>query len=57
MDAKNFPKTVVYAKLKWCGVGYEMVYREATRNSNQEGIIKAVSQYHAHCIEEVSILY
>ncbi|CAG2246678.1 unnamed protein product [Mytilus edulis] len=30
-DADNFPKTIVYSKLKWCGNGYNMVCQEAAK--------------------------
>ena len=28
-DPNSLAKTIVYSKLKWCGAGYEMAYREA----------------------------
>ena len=54
-DPNSLAKTIVYSKLKWCGAGYEMAYREAIKCEGAESIMSAVSQYHAPCTDEVRI--
>lgn len=49
----NVPKTIVYSKLKWCGVGYDMVSQAARLEDNTDEILSAVSQFHAPCTDEV----
>ncbi|CAG2200851.1 recQ [Mytilus edulis] len=49
----NVPKTIVYSKLKWCGVGYDMVSQAARLEDNTDEILSAVSQFHAPCTDEM----
>lgn len=56
-DADNFPKTIVYSKLKWCGNGYNMVCQEAAKESDPNAVIQRVSQYHSACTDQVCITY
>lgn len=54
----QFPKTVIFTKLNWCGFGYEFIVRQLLIE-NKKRITSAldkkmVSQYHAPCTEEVS---
>ena len=48
----DFPKTIIFTKLKWCGHGYEFVRRKL---SKAKANIKLVSQYHASCLPEVKM--
>lgn len=51
----EFPKTVVYTKLKWCGYGYEKAHRHDIITENDDDLRKHVAQYHSPCTPEVSI--
>ena len=55
-EPSEFPKTIVYCKLKWCGEGYETACRETVKLPNFESVLEAVSQYHAPCTEEVTLV-
>ena len=53
----SFPKTVVYAKLKWCGYGNHKAIRPKSEASGAGGVNpQHVSQYHAPCTQEVSFI-
>ncbi|CAC5410858.1 unnamed protein product [Mytilus coruscus] len=49
----NVPKTIIYSKLKWCGIGYDMVSQAARLVNNTQEILSAVSQFHAPCTDEI----
>ncbi|XP_052061720.1 uncharacterized protein LOC127701794 [Mytilus californianus] len=49
----NVPKTIIYSKLKWCGIGYDMVSQAARLVNNTQEILSAVSQFHAPCTDEM----
>ena len=55
-DPINAKRTIVYCKLKWCGYGYEMACREATKFPETSKIVDAVSQFHAPCTSKVSLI-
>ena len=58
MEKLNFPKTIIYSKLNWCGFGYEYVLRCLLKESKRTGQPlnrSLVSQFHAPCTEDVSI--
>lgn len=46
---EQFERTIVYSKLKYCAMGFELVKREAMKISPEDvtQIMNAVSQYHA----------
>ncbi|XP_078328221.1 uncharacterized protein LOC111101565 isoform X3 [Crassostrea virginica] len=46
---QTFERTIVYTKLKYCAMGYELVRREAIRMvpESVNSVMGAVSQYHA----------
>ena len=52
-DPVEFPKTIMYSKLKWCGLGYSMVCQEAVKHEDHDLIVSSASQYHAACTEQV----
>ncbi|CAC5405749.1 recQ [Mytilus coruscus] len=52
-DAENFPKAIMYSKLKWCGNGYNMVCQEAAKESDPNAVIHRVSQYHSACTDQM----
>ncbi|XP_070551713.1 ATP-dependent DNA helicase Q1-like [Ptychodera flava] len=50
----KFPKTVVYTKLNWCGIGYEETVRSSlTHNMSNSEITSLVGQYHSPCTPEM----
>ena len=50
-----FPKTIIYAKLKWCGYGHEMATRP-DRCGHISKVVPYVAQYHAPCTPKVSFV-
>lgn len=50
----NNEKTIIYPNLMICGVGYEIVKREALRDSDCGSIMECVSQYHAPSTDKVN---
>ena len=53
IERKNFHKTVIFTSLKHCGLGYDIVNREAMRRNVVDEIMPCVSQYHAPSTDEV----
>ena len=54
----NFPKTIIYAKLKWCGYGYEEVTRPRVcedETCSSDNLQQYVAQYHSPCTAQVCI--
>ena len=51
MAPDTFPKTIVFTKLKWCGLGHEMAIRPP---HNSIDVQEKVAQYHAPCSSQVS---
>ena len=49
----EFPKTVVYANLKWCGFGNELGVRVLSDGKVQSTGVKEISQYHAPMTAQV----
>ena len=47
----NFPKTVIYSKLKWCGYGFEEVTRPTI--GDYHDLHQYVAQYHSPCTSQV----
>ncbi|XP_062573615.1 uncharacterized protein LOC134235496 [Saccostrea cucullata] len=49
LQFQNFDRTIVYSKLKYCAMGFELVRREAMKLSLEDvsQVMNAVSQYHA----------
>lgn len=47
-EKQNFPKTIVYAPLKWCGYGHELAIR-TDFYGRPSGISHHVAQYHKPC--------
>jgi hypothetical protein len=51
-----YSKTIIYAKLKWCGYGYAFlrtILHRAEKKSGQMINRDLVSQYHASCTDQV----
>ena len=51
---ENFPKTIIYSKLKVCAFAYEMINREARKREDAQIIMASVAQYHAPSTEKVN---
>jgi hypothetical protein len=54
----DFPKTIVFTKLQWCGQGYEYIIRLLKMNNEENGLplidgTNLLMQYHASCMQEV----
>jgi hypothetical protein len=49
------PKTIVYARLKWCGFAYDFFHQQFILHGSEKANISMVSQYHAPCKSSVSI--
>lgn len=49
LQFEKFERTIVYSKLKYCAMGFELEKREAMKISPEDVtlIMNAVSQYHA----------
>ncbi|KAK3082845.1 hypothetical protein FSP39_006929 [Pinctada imbricata] len=41
----DFPRTIVYSKLKYCALGYELAHKVSMKSNTQ--IMDSISQYHA----------
>ena len=52
-DKDDFPKTIIYANLNWCGYGHELASRPS-RDGSPSTIGHLVGQYHMPCTTEVS---
>ena len=53
----QFPQTVVYTSLKWCGFGNELGVKVLADGAVTSVGVKEVSQYHAPLMQEVSITH
>lgn len=53
---QTFERTIVYTKLKYCAMGFELVRREAIRMvpESVNSVMGAVSQYHAPSTSKVN---
>ena len=56
-QGKSFPKTVVYAYLKWCGFGDEQGVKLLSNGDIKSTGVKEVSQYHAPLLPEVMFAF
>ena len=56
VDPDTYPKTIVFAKLKWCGYGHEEAMRPF-RDGKPTVVGKHVAQFHAPCTSQVRIMY
>ena len=50
---QNFPKTVIYTILKWCGFGNELSVKVLENGNIKSTGVKEISQYHAPLPEQV----
>ena len=51
----DFPKTIIYTGLKWCGYGHQLACQQLRVHYDQRYYeVESVSQYHAHLPAEVS---
>ena len=48
-DPSSFRRTVIFSKLKWCYIGYQLVLRESRLFTDKELIKNSIAQYHAIC--------
>ena len=56
VQRKDFPKTVIFTSLKQCGLGYDVVKREAMRRNVVDDTMSCVSQYHAPSTDKVMFM-
>ena len=52
-DPYNFPKTIIYTKLKYCAKGYDMICQDAMETIFPAQVVESISQYHSPCTEQV----
>ena len=51
-NTDTFPRTIIYSKLKYCALGYELAHKVSKKSDTE--IMDSISQYHAPSTSSVS---